>query len=150
MENIIISTLILLSATAISFAQVNSCKSDLRMAVDSIILHEIGYIVDSTTDKIPTPVWNPAQHRGLPPAFSTAPLNPMPLILVNGILTKIEILNNYVLDNITNIQFYGKNNASAMAVYGTQAQNGLILIEIAQPSATPPARKFRLRKAGHP
>ena len=84
-----ILTVILLAGTNGLFAQLNNYKSDLRVRIDSIIEHQIGYKIDSTTNKKPVSRnWNSTTARGLYPAFSSLSPNPMTLIILNSGLDK--------------------------------------------------------------
>lgn len=113
----------------LSSAQNDEQKSDLRIKIDSIIKFDIGYIIDSTTDKMPKYEWDTTKFRGLPPAFSTFPPNPMTIIVLNGDVVNINELNKYKLSQIEILEIFKKNDNKAMAIYGTRAKNGLILIQ---------------------
>jgi len=110
------------------YGQIN--KSDLRVKVESIILNEIKYIVDSTTNKLPEMKWDTTIHRGLNPPFSNFPSNPMTLIILGGNKIEIEELDNYRISDVNEIRVYPKNESIAMAIYGTSARNGLIVIHL--------------------
>ena len=92
------------------FAQNNDRKSDLRIKIDSIIKFEIGYIIDSTTDKMPKHEWDTTKIKGLPPAFSTFPPNPMTIIVLDGEVTNIDELNKYKISKVEMIEIFNKND----------------------------------------
>ncbi len=112
-----------------SIAQQTETFSDLRVLVDSIIRYEIGYLPDSTTDVMPSYIWDTTQHRGMPPSFSSFTPNPMTAISLDGRRISMDELNAYQVKNIANIQVFPKDDARAVALLGSRAANGLILIE---------------------
>ena len=112
-----------------AIAQSKNDTSDLRIKVDSIIKYEIRYIPDSTTNIIPKYKWDPEKHKGMYPCFSSLPINPMTLILLDGKKVKMESLNNYKLENISIVKVYPKNHKIAQILYGSAAKNGLIVLK---------------------
>ena len=124
----LISLSILLLST--TFAQKNPEKLALRMKVDSIIRYQIGYIIDSTTNVMPTLEWDSTKKRGLYPDVSSFPSNPMPLIYMyeKGHIQSLEELEKYKLKRIKSIKVYGKNDKDAIAIYGVRAVNGAIIL----------------------
>lgn len=107
----------------------NSQNTDLREKVDSIIKYEIKYIPDSTTNVVLVRQWDSTKIKGLLPATSSLPFNPMTIIIVDGFSQNLDDLNDYSMSEVLDIKVYSKNDTGAMALYGTQARNGLILID---------------------
>ncbi len=97
--------------------------------VDSILKYQIGYEVDSTTNKIPIHKWDPEERNGMPPTVSSLPPNPMTLILLDSNSIELKELNKYNLSNVDVKRVYLKNDTIAMALYGTRAKNGLIILK---------------------
>jgi len=106
-----------------TFGQIND-RSDLRIKVDSIILHQLGYVIDFTTNKMPSLEWDSTLHRGMYPSFSNYPKNPMTLILFNGRSIEIEELNSYKMSDINYLEVYRKNDPEAV-IQGLKAKNVL-------------------------
>lgn len=105
-------------------------NDNLRSKVDSIILYDIQYIPDSTTNVVPAPQWDTTVYRGLPPSFSSLPSNPMTLIVLDGKVVPLDSLKGYVLQEVAQINVFPKNDKVAMAIYGTSAKNGLVIIDL--------------------
>ena len=82
-------------------------KSDLSIKVDSIIRDQIGYIPDST---ISSP-------------------NQKPLIWLDGKAVALDKLNQYSLNAIVRIQVYLKEDEKAIALWGSRAVNGVVVLE---------------------
>lgn len=112
----------------IGYGQSN--KSDLRIKVESIIKDDIKYTIDSTTNKLPEMKWDTTVQRSLYPSFSTLPLNPLTLIILDGNKTELEDLDAHTLSQVKEIIIYPKNDNVATSIYGTSARNGLIVIEL--------------------
>lgn len=104
-------------------------QSDLREKVDSIIQFQIGYQIDSTTNKLPDRNWNTSVPRGLYPSFSSLPNNPMPLIVLNGSVVDVQELDKYSLAQLEMIRVFGKGEVGTV-LYGTSAQNGLVVLDL--------------------
>ena len=122
-------TVIILLMTCEFFAQQNNDKSDLRIRVDSIITFQIGYRVDSTTNKVPVRKWDSTLQRGLYPSFGSLPPNPMTLILLDSQVVRLNELNSYDLSQVEIIKVYNKNDQTAIVLYGKAAKNGLIILK---------------------
>jgi TonB-dependent SusC/RagA subfamily outer membrane receptor len=112
-----------------TFAQSSDFQSDLKIKIDSIIPYQIGYFPDSTTDVMPSHIWDTTQHRGMPPSFSSFPPNPMTAVSLDGRRISMDELNAYQVKDIANIQVFPKDDARAVALFGSRAANGLILIQ---------------------
>jgi hypothetical protein len=124
-----ILTVILLLGTNVLFAQSYSAKSDLRIRIDSIIEHQIGYKIDSTTDKQPVRKWDTTKTRGLYPDFSSLPPNPLTLILLDTDPISLDELNKYKLSGVEILKVYKKNDSTTAVLYGNRAKNGLIVLK---------------------
>lgn len=111
-------------------AQSSDLKSDLQVKIDSIILYQIGYTVDSTTNKLPKHKWDSINVRGMYPSFNSLPENPMPLIIFDSKVIELNELDKYTLSDISEIHVYEMNNKSIMAIYGNRVKNSLIVIEL--------------------
>jgi len=113
-----------------SIAQEIDTTSDLRLKVDSIIQFQIKYKIDSTTDVVTVHKWDSTAHKGIHPAVSSLPPNPLTKIILNGQLITIENLNRYNLKDVDEIKVYSKNDNTAIALYGSSARNGVIIIRL--------------------
>ena len=113
-----------------SFAQVSDPVSDLRIKVDSIIRYQIKYEVDSSTNLKPAHERDSIAHTGLRPAPASVPLNPLTKIILNGQPIRLGNLDQYKLEDIAEIKVFPKNDATAMALYGSSARNGIIIIRL--------------------
>ena len=102
--------------------------SDLYIKIDSIITNQIQYVYDSTTDKLPTYKRDSSKH-GMFPSFSTLSQNPSPLIILDGEKVSMPDLDNFKLKKIIKIEAHFKDDPKMMALYGTAAKNGSIIIE---------------------
>ncbi|WP_029036998.1 hypothetical protein [Salinimicrobium xinjiangense] len=116
--------------TTSSIAQESGTVSDLRIKVDSIIRYQIAYVIDSTTNARPAYQPDTIPYKGLRPAPKSFPLNPMPQIVLDGQPIKSEKLNGYKLEEVAEIRVFPKNDHTAMALYGSSARNGLIIIQL--------------------
>ncbi|MEL7119976.1 MAG: hypothetical protein AAFO07_11060 [Bacteroidota bacterium] len=112
-----------------TFGQSNEEKSSLRIKVDSIIRFQIGYISDSTTNKLPLYKWDSSKYKGLHPSFASLPPNPMTRIILDQQLIEIQELNSYSLSDIEILKVYGKQDRMAFAIYGSSAKNGVIILK---------------------
>ncbi|WP_323756279.1 hypothetical protein [Roseivirga sp.] len=99
-------------------------KSDLYHRIDSLIIHEIKYNYDSTTDVINMTSNSKLVIRSV----SQFPSNPSPMIILDGEIVKKEELNNYKLRQVGSIEVFQKGDSSLMALYSTLATNGAIII----------------------
>ena len=113
-----------------SIAQELDTVSDLRIKVDSIIRYQIEYVIDSTTNVRPLYKRDSTVYKGIRPAQSSFPLNPLTKVVLNGQMIRLENLNQYKLDDVAEIKVYPKNDHTAMALYGASARNGLLLIRL--------------------
>ena len=104
--------------------------SDLRIKVDSILQYQIQYKIDSTTNVRPVHKKNATAHKGIHPAPNSAPLNAVTKVVLNGQPVKLENLDQYKLEDVAEIKVFPKNDPTAMALYGSSARNGLILIRL--------------------
>ena len=120
--------LCLLAGPLMTLAQ--GAQGDLRTKVDSIIRYDIQYIPDSTTNVVPPRQWDTTVSRGLYPDFSSLPANPMTLIILDGKVVSLDSLNGYALKEVTQFNIYPKNDATARAIYGASARNGLVIINL--------------------
>tara|TARA_R110001599_G_scaffold58776_1_gene162681 strand:- start:173 stop:601 length:429 start_codon:yes stop_codon:yes gene_type:complete len=107
-----------------SFGASGQNKSDLYNHIDSLIMHEIKYNYDSTTDVINMTSNSKLVIRSV----SQFPSNPSPLIMFDGEIIKREELNNYKLRQVGSIETFQKENSNIMVLYGALASNGAIVI----------------------
>ena len=107
-----------------------SYKSDLRIKVESIIKHDINYVIDSTTDQLVEMKWDTTIIRGLYPAFSSFPSNPLTLIILDEKVITLEELDKYELSQVKDLHVYPREDETALAIYGRRAKNGLIVIHL--------------------
>ncbi|MEQ9231261.1 MAG: hypothetical protein RIF46_11315, partial [Cyclobacteriaceae bacterium] len=63
------------------------------------------------------------------PHFSTFPSNPYPLIILDGKRIEKSQLNNFEIKEVEKIDIYPKQNSKAIALYGTSAANGAIILQ---------------------
>ena len=122
-------SLLILIATS-SFAQELKTPSDLRVKVDSIIRFPTNYVVDSTANLVPAYKWNSTALKSQYPSFSRLPPNPMAKIILNTKPIKVENLDAYELEDVDYIKVFPKNDPTAIALYGSIAKNGLIVIRL--------------------
>ncbi|WP_324720428.1 hypothetical protein [Salinimicrobium sp. HB62] len=115
---------------ASSSAQELDTVLDLGKKVDSIFKFQIGYVIDSTTNMKPDYKSDTITYKGIRPARSSFPFNPLPLVVLNGNITNLENLDQYKWKDVAEIKVFPKNDYTAMALYGTSARNGLILIQL--------------------
>lgn len=99
-----------------SIAQESETVSNLRLKVDSIIRYQIEYVKDSTTN--------------VKPVHNRNSKDPKTKIILNGLAVRPESLNQYNLKEVEEIKVFPKENDTAMALYGSSARNGLILIRL--------------------
>ncbi len=102
-------------------------NSDLYLRIDSLIQFELQYVYDSTTDQPPEYKWD--STKTVMPHFSTFPVNPSPLIILDGQRVNRTDLNEYKLSQIATIDLYRKQDIKTQALYGTSSKNGAVLIQ---------------------
>jgi len=118
----------LLTQINCGYCQIN--KSDLRLRVESIIKDEIKYVIDSTTNQLTEMKWDSTKYKGIHPSFNSLPPNPMTILILEGKKIELKELDNYKMSQIEDLHVYPKNDPIAMALYGTSAKSGLIIIEL--------------------
>ncbi len=129
MKKTILPVFLLFLSTG-AFCQPDAGTCDLRQKVVSIIVHQIGYLPDSTTNKLPSMEWDASMTRGLPPSFSSLPANPMTLLILDGLPVELDALDDYALADVDRMSVYPKDDITATAFYGTRARNGLIVLQM--------------------
>ncbi|PWJ44952.1 hypothetical protein [Sediminitomix flava] len=112
----------------LAYAQDSQAYSDLRSKVDSIIQFEIEYKVDSTTNKMADMSKASRSTNGIT-CFSTTPQNPMTLLVLDGEIIAPEQLSTLTLNEVEVTKVFKKDDSTAMALYGTRAKNGIILLK---------------------
>jgi len=102
-------------------------ENTLYLHIDSLIQYELKYEYDTITNQIPKLEWD--STKTLMPSLSTFPLNPSPLIILNGQRVNRIDLNKYKLSDIVTIDIYQKKDIKMRALYGTSSINGVIIIQ---------------------
>lgn len=85
-------------------------KSDLRKKVDSIIKHQIKYKIDTSSNN--------------------NSVNPYTMIILDEKVVDIDLLNLYKLAQVEVMNIFPKNHGVALTLYGPEAINGVVLIEL--------------------
>lgn len=96
--------------------------------------NQLDYTYDETSNQ-PLDFKKESEQKTNPSALlntpSSLPVNPAPLVVVNGIPTSIEGLSEYDTDDVAEIHVLGKGNVKAAALYGSRGSiQGTILVKL--------------------
>jgi len=122
--------LIFIVALAVSTASAQRAPSELRIKIDSIIQHQLHYAVDSDSLALPSHHRNLQEKGALAPSFSTFPMNPIPLILWNGKVVRVDFLDKKRLRRVAHIEVVPPQDQMGIGIFGQRAANGMIIISL--------------------
>lgn len=123
---LILLTFILLACER---AEIDSADNRLYMHVDTLITEVLHYAYNEDSYRKPfdgrTTASRQANRACL--TYSLAPLNPEPLIVLDGEVIAKEELRNYSMDSIQGIDWV-ESGVYAVAIYGEGGKNGVVII----------------------
>ncbi|QSE97257.1 hypothetical protein [Fulvivirga lutea] len=124
MKKLLVMALILMPSVMIAKKQ-----TDLYDKIKGIMLTELDYVYDSTSNKPKSYINGPTEKEsGLPHTYSSIPDNPSPLVVLNGDIKDMEELKKYDSNDIKSIEIFKPDNTK-VALYGLRGTvKGVILI----------------------